>query len=270
VSPDYFRVLRLPLIAGRAFTDADRRDATPVCLLNAEAARAHFGSAGAAVGRAVEFGGGRREVVGVVGDVRQWGPEGSAHDAVFVPLIQSDITWATLLIRTTGDASSVLPAARALIQSEFPDAVIPNPLTLSGALDDLLAPRRFNMLLLGVFGLLGLMITALGIFGVTAYAVTQQTSEIGIRVALGAAPTQIFRSVVGRTAIALGVGLAVGLAGAWSLAGLVRTFLFQIEPHDPRLFAAAAATLMAIGLAASFLPARRASRVDPATVLRMD
>jgi ABC-type antimicrobial peptide transport system permease subunit len=121
-----------------------------------------------------------------------------------------------------------------------------------------------------VFGLLGLMITALGIFGVTAYAVTQQTSEIGIRVALGAAPTQIFRSVVGRTAIALGVGLAVGLAGAWSLAGLVRTFLFQIEPHDPRLFAAAAATLMAIGLAASFLPARRASRVDPATVLRMD
>ena len=270
VSADYFRALHVPLLAGRVFTDEDRRESAPVCVLTAAAATTYFGSPAAAVGRAVVFGGTRRDVVGVVGDIRQNGPERRPTDAVFLPFAQSDVTWAILVLRTSGEVAGVLPAVKAAIWSEFPDAIVPEARALESYLDAMLAPRRFNMLLLGLFGLVGLVIAGLGIYGVMAYAVAQRTPEIGIRMALGAVPAAIMRAVLGRTSLVVGVGLAIGLASAWELAGLVGAFLFQVPVHDAAVYVGVCATLIATGLVAAFVPARRAARVDPLVALRME
>ena len=270
VSVDFFRALRVPLLAGRVFTDDNRRDGPPVCILTASAASKYFGGPAGAVGRAVVFGGTQRDIVGVVGDVRQWGPERPAREAVFIPLTQSDVTWAMLVLRTSGDVVTILPAVRGAIRSEFPDAIVPEARTLESYLGDMLAPRRFNMLLLGLFGLLGVVIAGLGIYGVMAYAVTQRTQEIGIRMALGATPAAILRSVIGRTSVVVGLGLALGLAGAWELSGVVRTFLFHVQVHELNVYAGVCGVLIATGLAAAYAPARRAARVDPLVALRME
>jgi ABC-type antimicrobial peptide transport system permease subunit len=161
---------------------------------------------------------------------------------------------------------------RQAIWSEFPDAV-PTRIdeqTLSYYFNALVAQRRFNMLLLALFGVLGLIIASVGIYGVMAYVVSQRTQEIGIRMALGALPSTILMSVLGNTLLTMMVGLAIGLIGAWGLAGMVRGFLFEIEPHDLRVYAGALLVLAMTGIAAAFVPARRASAVDPVIALRME
>ena len=141
---------------------------------------------------------------------------------------------------------------------------------LSYYFDALVAQRRFNMLLLALFGLLGLSIASVGICGVMGYVVSQRTQEIGIRMALGALPSTILRSVLGSALLTMMVGIAIGLMGARGLSGLVRGFLFEVQPHDPRIYAGALLLLATTGLAAAFGPARRASSVDPLIALRME
>jgi ABC-type antimicrobial peptide transport system permease subunit len=145
---------------------------------------------------------------------------------------------------------------------------LPDISTLSQYLDALIAQRRFNMLLLSVFGLLGIVIACVGIYGVLAYVVLLRTPELGIRMALGAAPSQVRRWVLTRAAIHLGGGLAIGLAGAWTLSALVARFLFEVRPHDPWIYLSASVALLISGLAAASAPAQRASRIDPALTLR--
>jgi putative ABC transport system permease protein len=160
----------------------------------------------------------------------------------------------------------VLPAAKSAIWSEFPGLALSEIQTLSQYLNSRIAQRRFNMLLLTLFGLLGIVIACVGVYGVMAYVVTQRTHEIGIWMALGAVPATILRSVLGRAAMYLAGGLVIGLVGAWVLGGLVSGFLFQIPPHDLRVYAGVSATLVA----AAWFPARRAARVDPLVALRPD
>jgi putative ABC transport system permease protein len=136
--------------------------------------------------------------------------------------------------------------------------------------DALVAQRRFNMLLLALFGVLGLSIASVGIYGVMGYVVSQRTQEIGIRMALGAQPSAILSSVLGSALLTMMVGIATGLIGAWGLSELVRGFLFEVQPHDPRVYAGALLVLATTGLAAAFGPARRASSVDPLIALRME
>jgi putative ABC transport system permease protein len=136
--------------------------------------------------------------------------------------------------------------------------------------DALVAQRRFNMLLLSLFGILGLVIACVGIYGVMAYVVSQRTHEIGVRMALGARPSAILMSVLGRASLYMSVGLTIGVATAWGLAELVKGFLFQIRPHEPAVYAAVLATLATTGLIAAFVPARRAASVDPLVALRME
>jgi predicted permease len=271
VSPDYFRVLEVPLEAGRYFSTVDRRGGNPVAILNHTAAKRYFGESAAAVGQRVqiESESALREVVGVVADVRQFGPEQSPNAAFFVPFAQSDQTWGTLLVRTAGDKSAVGSAVNAAIWAEFPDNV-PETNTLRDVLDARLAARRFNMLLLGLFGLLGLVIAALGIYGVMSYVVTQRTHEIGIRMALGAAPSQMLRAILTRTVVVLGVGLVMGAASAWGLAGLAEKFLFEVRPHDPSVYTGVGFLLLVTGLLAAIVPARRAGRIDPLVALRLE
>jgi putative ABC transport system permease protein len=268
ISPDYFRAIRVPLLKGRFFADDDRQGSEPVVIINEAAARKYFPGEDP-VGRTVRFLGVRR-IVGVVGSIRHDGPEADWRRQGFVPLDQSRAVGATLVLRLSGDVTDVLPAVKSAIWSEFPGLALPDIQTLSQYFNNLIAQRRFNMLLLSLFGVLGIVIACVGIYGVMAYVVTQRTHEIGIRMALGAVPAAILRSVLGRAAMYLAGGLAIGLVGAWVLGGLVSGFLFQIPPHDLRVYAGVSATLVAAGVAAAWFPARRASRVDPLVALRLD
>jgi predicted permease len=269
ISADYFKAIRVPILKGRGFTEADSQNSEPVVILN-QAAAARYFEGDDALGKVVRLAG-NRMVVGIVGDVRHDGPESGWRTQAFVPLAQSRVLGATLVVRTTRDAPDVLPEVRRAISSEFADAGIPTRVD-EGALeqyyDGLVAQRRFNMMLLSLFGLLGLVIAVVGIYGVMAYIVGQRTQEIGIRMALGAAPSKILTSVLGGALLYLMIGLAIGLSGAWGLAGLVGGFLFEIQPHDPTIYAAVLAVLALSGLTAAFLPARRAARVDPLIALR--
>ena len=268
ISPDYFTTLDVPLLKGRAFTDADRQNSEAVVIFNELAARRYFGEE--ALGKIVQVAGTRRTIVGIVGNIRHDGPESDWRTQAFIPLAQSRSIGATLVLRTAGAPETILPAVRSAIWSEFPNVPIPDIYTLEFLFSRLVAPRQFNMLLLGLFGVLGILIAAIGIYGVMAYIVTQRTQEIGIRLALGALPGGILRSVLAQALRYLVVGLAIGAAGAWSLAGVVESFLFEVQPHDPAVYAAVLLVLTVIGLSAAFLPAHRAARVDPLVALRMD
>lgn len=270
ISPDYFRALKVPLLRGRLFADADSQNSEPVVILNEAAAARYFPGADA-VGKVVRLEG-NRTVVGVVGDIRHDGPESGWRTQAFVPLAQSRVFGATLVVRTASAAQGILPAVRQAIWSEFPDA-LPTRLdehTLTYYFDALVAQRRFNMLLLALFGILGLSIASVGIYGVMGYIVSQRTQEIGIRMALGAQPSTILRSVLGSALLTMLLGIGIGLIGAWGLSGLVRGFLFEVQPHDPRVYAGALLVLATTGLAAAFGPAHRASSVDPLVALRME
>ena len=270
ISPDYFRAMKVPLLKGRLFTDADSQNSPPVVILNQAAAARYFPGEDA-VGRVVRLIG-HRTVVGVVGDIRHDGPESGWRTQAFVPIAQSRVLGATLVIRTVSGAQGVLPAVRRAIWSEFPDAVPTrvDEQALGSYFDALVAQRRFNMLLLALFGILGLSIASVGIYGVMSYVVSQRTQEIGIRMALGALPSTILMSVLGSALLTVMVGLAIGLVGAWGLAGLVRGFLFDVQPHDPGVYAGVLLVLAITGFAAAFGPARRASAVDPLVALRME
>ena len=270
ISPAYFRALKVPLLRGRLFADADSQNSEPVVILN-EAAAARYFPGEDAVGKVVRLVG-NRTVVGVVGDIRHDGPESGWRTQAFVPLAQSRVFGATLVLRTASGAEGILPAVRQAIWSEFPDA-LPTRVdehTLTYYFDALVAQRRFNMLLLALFGVLGLSIASVGIYGVMGYIVSQRTQEIGIRMALGAQPSTILRSVLGSALLTMLSGIAIGLIGAWGLSGLVRGFLFEVQPHDPRVYAGALLVLATTGLAAAFGPARRASSIDPLIALRTE
>jgi predicted permease len=270
ISADYFKTIKVPLLKGRVFTEADSQNSEPIVILN-QAAAARYFDGDDALGKVVRLAG-NRTVVGIVGNIRHDGPESGWRTQAFVPLAQSRVLGATLVVRTTRAAQGVLPGVRRAISSEFADAAIPTRVD-EGALeqyfDGLVARRRFNMLLLSLFGLLGLVIAGVGIYGVMAYVVSQRTPEIGIRMALGALPSTILLSVLGSALLYMTIGLAVGLMGAWGLAGLIGGFLFNIQPHEPTVYAGVLVVLAVTGLAAAF-PARRAAGVDPLIALRME
>jgi predicted permease len=268
VSQDYFRTLRIPLLKGRYFTAADTQGSELVVILNETAARTYFPDRDP-VGQ--RFGvRGSRTIVGVVGDVRGSGPERTIERESFVPMAQGEVAGGTLLLKTSRNSDAVAQQVNAAIWSEFPGVAIPVPRTLEQGLGRLIAERRFSMLLLTLFGVLGLTIASTGIYGVMTYVVTQRTREIGIRMALGALPSTMLWSVLRRASGQVAVGLLVGLAAAWFLATSVDKFLFTVEPHDFRLYAVVCGVLTCAALGAAFFPARRAARVDPLIALRLE
>jgi ABC-type antimicrobial peptide transport system permease subunit len=175
----------------------------------------------------------------------------------------------TLVVRTSGDPASLVPAIRATVRSAAPELVIPDPQTYDTLFANLVAQQKFNMYLLVLFGALAIGIAAAGIYGVMAYMVEQRTPEIGVRIALGAEPKAVVRMVLAQAAACLAAGLGLALAGGWALSRFIEGFLFRVDARDPVVYAAAAALLLAVGLAAAFVPARRAARVDPMIALRV-
>ena len=270
VSPQYFMAIRTPLLKGRLFTEDDREGGEPVVLINDAAARKYFPGEDP-IGRTITFVGSRR-IVGIVGSIRHDGPETKWRTQGFIPLAQSGTDGGTLVLRLAQGIGpeAVLPAIKSAIWTRFPGLALPEIETMSQYLRDLVAERRFNMLLIGLFGLLGIVIACVGIYGVIAYVVTLRTPEIGIRAALGAAPAAILWSVLRMAVVYLAGGLAIGVPAAWMLGAFVSSFLFEVEPHDPWIYAVVIGTLAATGLLAALLPARRAARVDPLIALRLE
>ena len=270
VSETYLQLLRLPLLEGRYLTADDLRDGTPPVVVVNRAAALKYWPTQDAIGQHVTVGGADRVVVGIVGNVHQLGPELPARQECYMPADARN-TADELLIRTNEDPMRVLPAVKAAIWSiNREQRFSSDTVTLEQYYDRLIAQRRFNMALLALFGVLGLVIAGIGIYGVMAYVVAQRTTEIGVRMALGATRSDVVGMVLGRAAALVAAGLGIGGDTSWYLSASVRTFLFEIRPNDPRIFAAALAVLAAAALAASVIPARRAASVDPVIALRAE
>lgn len=268
VTPAYKEVLRVPLRRGRYIASGDTATAPLVVVLNEEAVRRFFDGQDP-IGAVVLLDDAAREVIGVVGNVRVRGPEVPIAPEAYLPFDQRPARGATLVARTTRSAEGVLPDARTVALAVAPGVPV-TPRTMESALEDLVAPRRFNMLLIGLFGALALAIAGIGIYGVMAFLVAQQTREIGVRMALGARPLSVSLHVLRRAGTYTAAGLTLGLAAAWWLAGSLEAFLFEVRSHDPWVFAGAAAVLGLTALLAGIIPALRAARIDPITALRAD
>jgi predicted permease len=267
ITAEYFAALRIPVIRGRAMTPADSADGAPaVVVFNDIAARRYFGDADP-IGQTVNVQG-DRTVIGIVRAVRIQGPEGQLRPEAYQPMNWKRAFGGPVFIRTTRDVASAAADIRAAVRSAAPDLPIAQPQPMDTLFDRLVVQRRFNMIVLALFGVLALVIAGAGIYGVMAYIVEQRTQEIGVRMALGAQPSQVVGMVLTRATMFMAIGLSIGVAGGWVLSRLVRTFLFDVEPHDPIVYLAAAGALLAAGLVAAFIPARRASHVDPVTALR--
>jgi putative ABC transport system permease protein len=269
VSPAYHRVLKIPLRSGRLFEATDQTNSAPVTILSEAAARVFFRDEDP-VGRRVVLAGGERTVIGVVGNARQGSLEINPHPEVYLPMTQSSNRSGYLVIRTSGNPDDVLPDVRAVVSAVLPH----DPLRYIASMEELIArqtaTRRLNMVMLSLFGALGLAISTIGVFGVLAHLVTQRTREIGVRMALGATRGQIIQMVL-RNAMALVLaGIVVGGAAGWYLSTVAKQFLFGLDPHDARPFVLSAIALVVAAVLASYLPARRAASVDPTVALRSE
>jgi putative ABC transport system permease protein len=268
VTPEYHAAIGIPLKHGRYLAATDAKSSTPVVILNEMAAQVLFPGE-SAVGKIIGLNG-DRTVVGVVGNVYQSSLETEPRTEAYVPMTQRTTIFSELVVRTSVDPHSIIPSMKAAVLRAMPDVPLRRVRTLEEVLERRVAQRKLNMLLLGLFGLLGLVISAVGIYGVMAYLVSQRTREIGVRMALGASRARVVRSVIGRAATLIAIGLVMGGAGAWYLAATAQTFLFRMDVTDPRPFLAALVTLAAAGLLASVVPARRAASVSPMVALRAD
>lgn len=269
VTPEYHAALRIPLRSGRLFNANDRKGAANVAIINESAARKYFPGENP-VGRIATINKEDRRIVGVVGDVHQTSLETEPRSEAYVPMAQAHVYGGELVIRTSGDPYSALPAVKAAAAAVLPDVPLRNIRTMEELFAARVAQRRFNMLMLGLFGVLGLVIAAVGIYGVMAYVVAQRTREIGVRMALGASRRNVIGMVVLNAAVLVMAGALAGSIGAWYLSATAKAFLFGLEPTDPRAFAAALVLLMSAALIATVIPARRAASVDPMVALRSE
>ena len=272
ISPDYLKVMGIPLLRGRVFNEQDGASAPPVALINETFARRFFPGVDP-VGRFVETDEEktqRREIVGVVGDVRFDGLDSKMGPEYYVPYPQGPEASVTLVVRTASDPASLAPALREQVRALDPGLPLYDLRPMEDYLVGSVAPRRFNALLLGSFAAVALALAASGLYGVLAYSVVRRTREIGIRVALGAGPGDVLKLVVAQGMFLVLVGLVLGLAGALILTRFLSSLLFGVGAADPLTFAGVSALLAAVALLACLLPARRAAKVDPVTALRYE
>jgi predicted permease len=264
----YIKTMRIPLIAGRDFDERDGEKSDRVVILNEKAARMLWPGQ-EAVGKVALINGERR-VIGVVGNVRHQALEQEGGNEAYLPLTQASSNSVELVIRTQVPPSSVAAAVRSALREVEPALPTSDYQTLSDLVDRAVSPRRFLVWLLGAFAFTALLLAAIGIYGVVSHSVGQRTQEIGIRMALGASTSQVRGAVMARTVALVGSGVAVGVLGALLLARLASSLLFELEPTDPVTFGATVAVLLGVAIFAGYIPAMRASRVDPMTALRSE
>src|SRR5215510_10260566 len=279
VGPDYFDTVGVRLVAGRKFTPQDDEDHPGVAIVNESFVKHYFPNENA-LGQRMKPGPPGRiwrgqmlvsfEIVGIVHDVKLAGLEAPSEPAYYLPSSQAPLEDMVILVRTTIDPLTIVGAVRQAVWSIDPNQPIANVSTLEKVVDDSIAQRRLNMLLMGLFGGLAMLLSAVGIYGLLSYAVTQRTQEMGIRMALGARVGDVLKLVL-RQGMALALaGEAIGLVGAFILTRLIRGLLFGVTPNDATTFVAVAGVLAVVALLACYLPARRATKVDPLVALRYE
>jgi predicted permease len=275
IDPGYFTTMGIPLLAGRDFTAGDTASAPKVAIVSERVVRECFpGGASEALGRRVRLSdpGDWLTVVGVVADIRQRGLDRDVQPMIYAPFQQESggfIRFASFVARTATPAS-VADGIRAEIRRAAPDLPIESTVTMDEALAASVAPPRFRMWLLVLFAATATLIATCGIYGLMAYAVTQRRREIGVRMALGARRGDVLRLILGRALRIVATGLILGLAGAVGVTRVLQRFLFGVTPTDPIAFTIVTLLLMAVGLLAAWLPARRATRIDPCAALRAE
>ncbi|MCA1817260.1 MAG: ADOP family duplicated permease, partial [Acidobacteria bacterium] len=282
ITPDYFRVMRIDVKQGRAFTDADAPGGQPAAIVNEAFAR-RFYEAKDALGQQLSVGRNNdepaRQVVGVVGDIKQQGLDAPAPPMVYIPLPQvSDRLLAGVrafnatdfVVRTTVEPTSLVPSVKREIAAI--DATVPlsHVATMEEVAARSITSQRFDMLLLGLFAALGLLLAAVGIYGVMSYAVAQGTREIGIRMALGAQAGTVLRLVVRQGMTLALAGMGVGVAASLALTRLMKGLLFGVSATDPQTYVLYSLVLLAVAMLACLVPARRATKVDPMIALRYE
>jgi putative ABC transport system permease protein len=270
VSPDYFQTMGIPLLRGRLFSAQDNTQTPFAVVINQALARAYWGDEDP-VGKRIKLINRQSSlpwmtVVGVVGSIRQKGLNQDPYPEFYTPFTQEHQIWARpslLLIRATGDPLKLVAAVKNCIWSVNKDQTIAAVQTMDEIVAHSLAPNRFNLWLLGAFAALALLLACVGIYGVISYAVSQRTREIGIRMALGAEPRTVLRLVVRQGMSLALIGVAAGLVAALALTRVMKELLFSVSPTDPATFALIALLLVVVAFIASYIPAQRATKVDP-------
>jgi putative ABC transport system permease protein len=271
VSSDYFRALGIPLVEGRPFTDADRENSPSVAIVDESFARRYCPSGKCLGGRIGSWV--RRKdwltIVGVAANARDWA-EAEPHPKIYLPFSQASEPYMTVLVRTAGNpklwASAVCSQVASVDKNQPPHDLM----TLEDLRTQSLAPRRVNMLLVGAFAALGLILASVGIYGVVSYSVSQRTHEIGIRMALGAERGDVLRIVAGQRLRSVFIGVGIGVAASIGLTRFLQTMLFGIKPTDPTTFVSVSLILLMVAWLACYIPARRATKVDPMVALRYE
>ncbi len=269
----YFRAMGIPLLRGRSFTHLEDTEAKHVVLVNESMARQHFPGEdpiGKRITVNMAFEPVPTEIVGIVGDVKHESLLEEGYPTVYMPLPEVVFPYMTLVIRTTGDPAEMAPAARRVLRAIDPNQPVSAVRTMNEVMADTVGRARFNTLLLGLFAGLATLLAAVGIFGVMSYSVTLRTREIGLRLALGAQPREVLGLILRQGLLLTAIGIGIGLAGALALTRIMSGLLFEVGSTDPATFAAIVLLLALVSLIACYLPARRATRVDPLIALRYD
>jgi putative ABC transport system permease protein len=279
VGVDYFRTVGTGMVQGRSFTAQDDQDHPGVTIINEAFARRYFPDE-TAIGRRLRLSAPARiwqnkkfdsfEIVGIARNVKSAGLKAATEPAYYVPASQAPLVDMLVLVRTQGDPVSLIPTLRQAVWTIDPNQPIANITTMNEVISDNMSQARLNMILMAVFGGLALLLAAVGIYGLLSYAVTQRTQELGIRMALGAQVKDVLQLVLKQ-----GMGLAllgevIGLVAAFASTRILRGLLFGVTPTDPIIFLAVFQTLALVAFVACYLPARRATKVDPLVALRTE
>ena len=270
VSPDYFKAMGIPLLRGRLFSDRDVQGAPRVAIVSDSMAKRYFGGQDP-IGQHIQVTHGRdafREIVGIVGDVQQYGLDQASTVQTYEPHMQQPSSSMTLVIRTNGDPLDQSAAVRGQVWAVDKDQPVSNFRSMEQIVVGSVADRRFSMLLLVVFAAVALVLAAVGIYGVMAYSVTQRNHEIGIRVALGASSADVLRLVVSHGLVLAAIGVAIGLPVSFGVTRLLSTMLFGVSKNDATVFVSIPLIVAMTALIACWVPARRAAKVDPIVALR--
>jgi putative ABC transport system permease protein len=273
IEPDYFRTMRIPLRQGRLFTRQEDARESHVVIVSEALVQKYFpnqNSLGKQITIDMKDQNVPSEIVGVVGDVRHHGLDSTPRPTIYWPHPELVYNSMMLVVRSNAAPIPLTRSIRAIVQSLDPDLPISDVRTMEQWMSDNVGQARFNTLLLGIFSALALLLTVIGIYGVMSAAVTERTHEIGVRMALGATPRDIWRHTLAAGAIITLVGLSTGLAASLILTRLLSSLLYDVKPRDPVTFAVVTAVLASVALLACYVPARRAMRVDPMVALRYE
>ncbi len=273
ITPGYFSTMEISLLRGRVFADSDRPGSEKVAIINSVLAERYFGDEDP-LGKSLDVGGAehadRWRIVGVVSGVKAFGPDQPAHPDLYRPLSQLPFPLLAFAVRTTGDPSALLKSSEQAVWDVDKGQPIFDAFPMSKLASQSVTLRRASAFLLTGFSALALVLTAVGLYGITAYTVAQRTQEIGVRMALGARRGDVLRLILGQGTRMVLIGEAIGIAGAFALARLISSLLYGVEASDPLVFVSVGVVLAVVALTACYIPARRAAKTDPMVALRYE